>query len=227
MQLKRTSSTINKRRQLLSLERKAFGILKSVPIFGQIYAGLRAIINFWANATELRFSLAELVNIDNLNPLKTFTSIVRGLVASQFELTEGIWIGKRCLFNETLGIPLPKFSLYPVYDLSHWAILINGRCYQISGTSKINIYCSSSNNWSEIVSFEWFLAYPRNSQRTKQEIDVQGALLCKKGYRLIPNPCVPGINCQLFVIKMLQFAVGWEMEVAHLRTVLSVGTFWW
>lgn len=202
------------------VERKVYGVIKGIPLLGSAYSYTRGLVyTAKGNTTEAKYSFGEATNLDNLNPLKTPYNTVKGIRNTLSDYDKGIWIGKRGLGG---GIA-PKLSISPGIDISHWAILINGRVYQLGLESKSKLFCASTDSESEIYSFDWTLTN-KSSSKTSKELIEKGNRLCSSNSYGLLGPFQKGINCQTFVAEMLAFAVGISREDAELYIIGLIGT---
>ena len=111
-------------------EKKAFDIVKQVPVLGWAYRGVRAGVYYAkGNKQEVKNSC----NFDlssELNIIKKGANIGKGIAACTTNYSKGIWIGRR-----PLGYSPVKITGIPNYSLEHWAVMINGRIYEVLGKS--------------------------------------------------------------------------------------------
>ncbi len=204
------------------VERKIYSVIKSIPFVGHAYSAIRmGVYAARGNEGESRFSASEFYSLDNLNPVRAVTNLIRHTTSVNADYQRGIWIGKRGLAS---GL-LPKFSFSPGVDFAHWAILINGTCYQLGGSKFGAIFCDWTSSDNEIATFEWYLLSRDDSLKSTQELVERGNLLCKDGYTLIPIFFkFKSINFQVLVTDLYAFAANIDGDTAEKNILVAVGT---
>ena len=158
---------------------------------------------------------------------RLFANSARTIYSLTASYNEGIWVGRRPLF-ETFGA-----SLIPGLDGYHWSIMCDGIIYQTGGKISDNIYdygyCDTplikkggngdhgvgydKNTIKEKDSFEWFLiekVCPRFAIDIKQFVDTQ----YWGEYKLLEN------NCQDVVMKILAYCL--DISLGKAKTKLTI-----
>lgn len=91
-----------------------------------------------------------------LNPLKKVTAVARTIAAYSSDRRKHVWIGKRTLSSGYVPVGL---NIAPGLDLYHYAIMIRGIVYQISGRTASG-YCQVDIDDADEVdmdSFDWYV----------------------------------------------------------------------
>lgn len=106
-------------------ERKAFNIIKAVPVVGQAYGFVRgAVYSAKGDKHEAKHSIT--MDLADLNPLRMPKNLTNGIISAANELDEGAWIGRRPIGHQLLSL-----NIGPGIDGTHWCIQINGVIYQL------------------------------------------------------------------------------------------------
>src|SRR5207237_132344 len=78
-------------------ERQFFGIIKYIPIVGQLYGYVRAIsYKVQGNDVEAKRSIS--FDFSDFMPTRVLCNLARGVKNANYDYNEGIWIGTRPLF---------------------------------------------------------------------------------------------------------------------------------
>ncbi|CAF1355701.1 unnamed protein product [Adineta steineri] len=189
-------------------ERKLFDIVKRVPIAGFGYGAIRgATFALAGDADEAKYSWE--MDVADLNPLRMPRNMINGIINSQYDLAEGIWIGKRSLSDQPFSL-----TFVPGSDVYHWCIQIDGIIYELGGSKqRVEISIISEHNnptkyKSHCKRFSWTKLEPGRSSSVSDETLRDYAKAFEKYTYLAVLPSGNKINCQTFVSDMFAKAAG-------------------
>ncbi|CAF4370070.1 unnamed protein product [Didymodactylos carnosus] len=199
-------------------ERKAFNIIKAVPVVGHAYGAVRGVV-YAAKGDMHEAKHSVILDLADLNPLRVPKNLAHGIASVTNDLDVGAWIGRRPVGKQPLGL-----NISPGIDGSHWCIQINGIIYQL-GLDKdhdIKIRISSKSeksSWYErdCKAFSWYLI-----QKDLPYSDPEGLRNYAKSfedceYRAL-IPMGGKMNCQSFVTRM--FATAANISVEKARSII-------
>ncbi|CAF4054907.1 unnamed protein product, partial [Adineta steineri] len=73
-------------------ERKAFNIIKAIPVVGQAYGAVRSVVYAAkGDVYEAKHSVA--MDLADLNPLRIPKNLAHGIASVTNDLDSGVWIG--------------------------------------------------------------------------------------------------------------------------------------
>ena len=198
-------------------ERKAFDIIKKVPIIGLAYRIGRAIVyKIKDEQEEITYSLT--LDVANLNPIRIVTGIPRAIMNATHNYDDGVWIGKRSLKKCTIGI-----TLSPNVDLWHYAIMIRGIVYHVQGSIEL-VFIDVDNDSNLKKSFEWtFITH--DIIKTDSEIKKYIENFDYFDYSIVPNK-VDDLNCQTFTKNLLSFVTDWDDDYIKSKLRIIMGTIY-
>jgi len=163
-----------------------------------------------------------------VNPARAIHSIVQVHQSANDDKSRGVWVGRRGLGP----LPFTINGVAGVADAAHWAILINGKIYEINGQDKASIGFHGHHVWHDEMAktYEW------NKLNTHLDITVSHEDLVRYGEstaqemrpgRRHAYNIATGKHCQWFVTQMLAYACGLGEDKAREIIVAHVGTFFW
>jgi hypothetical protein len=201
-------------------ERKAYEIIRLIPVVGLGYKVVRGIV-YKAKGDKEEVINSFTFDIANLNPFRLVTRLSKAWHDLSEPYDTGTWIGKRSLSKCLFGV-----SVFPKYDAWHYAVMIQGIVYHIQGTKKeIKIEISDDLNLKK--SFQWFMIGTHSPRQINEEIIEECQKFehaNRKNYQLFPDEKNSKHNCQTFVKHMLKFTYGWSDEKAGLMMGACIGT---
>ncbi|CAF0832481.1 unnamed protein product [Adineta ricciae] len=202
-------------------ERKAFNIIKAVPVVGHAYGAVRGVVYAAkGDRSEAKHSIE--LDLADLNPLRIPKKLVHGIQNATHNLEEGAWIGRRALFKQPLAL-----NITPGMDGFHWCIQINGVIYQL-GVDKdrdIKIHISSRTEKTayyerDCKEYSWYLIQNELPAFDADELRAYAKSFEDLEYRMflaLGNK----MNCQSFVTRMFAIAAKISIEKAR-STILLV-----
>ncbi|CAF3694176.1 unnamed protein product [Rotaria sp. Silwood1] len=197
-------------------ERKAFNIIKTVPVLGQAYGAMRGLVYAaQGDMPEARHSVS--LDLADLNPLRIPRNLANGIVSATNDLEQDAWIGKRPIGRAFIGL-----NILPGVDGLHWSIQINGIIYQLvlDKNNQVKVLISSKNEraeWYErdCKEYSWYLiqkelpyfdsAVLKNYAKSFEAQEYQ---------RLIATG--DKINCQSFVTRIIATAANISIDKARI-----------
>ncbi|CAF0908947.1 unnamed protein product [Adineta steineri] len=199
-------------------ERKAFNIIKAIPVVGQAYGAVRSVVYAAkGDVYEAKHSVA--MDLADLNPLRIPKNLAHGIASVTNDLDSGVWIGRRPIGGQPLGL-----NISPGIDGTHWCIQINGVIYQlgVNKDHKIKIRISSTNekrSWYEndCKEYSWYLLQKELPYFDPEELRIFAKSYEEREFRLL---IATGgkMNCQAFTTRM--FAVAANIPIEKARTIM-------
>ncbi|UJR10991.1 hypothetical protein I4U23_015175 [Adineta vaga] len=203
-------------------ERKAFNIIKAVPVVGHAYGAVRGVVYAAkGDKSEAKHSIE--FDLADLNPLRIPKNLVHGIQNATHSLEEGAWIGRRALFNQPLAL-----NISPGIDGFHWCIQINGIIYQLGVDKDHNIKIRISSKTEKNAFYErdckeytWFLIQKELPDFDAEQLRIYAKSFEDREYRLFI--AVGGkMNCQSFVTRMFATAANISVEKARSKILLVI-----
>ena len=206
-------------------ERKAFGIIKAVPVVGQIYGGVRGVVYAaTGDAHEARHSVT--LDLADLNPLRIPKNLAHGIANATNDLNKGVWIGKRPIANQPFGL-----NISPGVDGYHWCIQVNGVIYQlgVNKDQQIKIRVSSKSEKTEFYErdcklYSWYLLQKDLPDFDPEVLRIYAKSFEERDYRLFV-PTGGKMNCQSFTTQIFATAANISIEKARSLILLVIPNF--
>ena len=203
-------------------ERKAFNIIKAVPVVGHAYGAVRGVVYAaMGDKSEAKHSIE--LDLADLNPLRIPKKLVHGIQNATHNLEEGVWIGRRALFKQPLAL-----NITPGIDGFHWCIQINGVIYQL-GVNKdrdIKIHISSKTEKAEhyerdCKEYSWYLIQKALPDFEPGELRAYAKSFEELEYRMF-LALGDKMNCQSFVTRMYAITANISIDEARSTILLVV-----
>ncbi|CAF3310936.1 unnamed protein product, partial [Rotaria sp. Silwood2] len=196
-------------------ERKAFNIIKTVPVLGQAYGAMRGLVYAaQGDIPEARHSVS--LDLADLNPLRMPRNLANGIISATNDLEQGAWIGKRPIGRAFIGL-----NILPGVDGLHWSIQINGVIYQLvlDKNNQVKVLISSKNEraeWYErdCKEYSWYLMQKELSYFDSEELrNYAKSFEAQEYQRFIATG--DKINCQSFVTRIFATAANISIDKAR------------
>jgi hypothetical protein len=207
-------------------ERKIFGLFKTIPIVGHGYGLIRGIAyRIAGDENEAKHSLE--MDLANLNPLRIPRNIVNSTISLVIDLDENIWLGKRTLGDQPIGLSFALGS-----DIYHWCIQIDAVIYELllqDGSIYIDITSKYDHPYSYeclCKRFSWTLLRRQSSCVSGTTLRDYAKSFESYRYRAV-LPSGSTVNCQTFVTMMLAKAIGKTCDQAAAIIFLIVPNLAW
>ena len=206
-------------------ERKAFDIIKAVPIVGHAYGAVRGVVYAASGDTDeahhsVTFDLAD------FNPLRIPKNLAHGIAGAVNNLEKGAWIGKRPIGKQIVGL-----NVSPGVDGYHWCIQINSVIYQL-GVNKendIRIRISSKNEKrdhyeSDCKVYSWYLLQSELPNFDPEVLRNYAKSFEERKFQLF-IPLGGKMNCQSFTTQIFAVAANISIEKARSIILLVIPNF--
>lgn len=137
-------------------------------------------------------------DLADYNPIKVWKGVYNGIKFNKKDFKDDVWIGKRTLASGWLSVGV---TYSPGFDLMHWAVLINGRFYQVAHIADGG-YCKVTvGDWDDrYKEFNWTYLDLKVS-KSDQIIEKEAKKYEQYKYFLICKEKT--LNCQTFVLHLL------------------------
>ena len=197
-------------------ERKAFDLIKTIPVVGLVYRAGRAMtFKMKKDQEEVIHSLT--IDVANLNPIRVASELTRAVFNTAHEYDKGVWIGKCSILKCKIGL-----TIKPNTDLWHYAIMIKGLIFHVPGVNEF-IRIEESDDLNLKKSFEWRF-FTNKIIKTEDEIKRTTRNFESFKYKIIPK-WQDEANSQTFVTFMLSFVTGWDHKYCDSKLNKILGTF--
>lgn len=206
-------------------ERKAFDIIKAVPIVGHAYGAVRgAIYAASGDVNEAKHSV--ILDLADLNPLRIPKNLAHGIAGATNDLDKGAWIGKRPIGKQLVGL-----NISPGVDGYHWCIQINGVIYQlgVNKDNEIRIRISSKSERSswykdDCKIYSWYLLKKDLPDFDPEVLKDFAKSFEDREFRLF-IPTGGKMNCQSFTTQIFATAANISIDKARSLILLVIPNF--
>ena len=199
-------------------ERKAFNIIRAVPIVGHAYGAVRGIVYAAAGDKDEAYH-SVILDLADLNPLRIPRNLAHGIASVTNDLEKGVWIGKRPIARQLVGL-----NISPGVDGYHWCIQINGIIYQLRANTdcEVTIIIRSKTEHkaqyeSDCKVYSWYLLQRDLPDFDPEVLKAFAKSFEERKFQLI-LPVGGKLNCQSFSTRM--FAAAANISIIKARSII-------